>query len=131
MSVITMVPMSTVERCILKARGALTGFSAIMVVWMRSTVQKRRRTSVIESVNYTPVMMSGTVTGILITTGTSVKTVKNTYLLISFVIAVKAVAMVMMKVTVIMLQHVPGKNQLYVLLVTDTCSLTIADVLRG
>ena len=87
---------------------------------MRSTVQKRRRCFsvgtwtvvlvmrslhleyVIESVTVFTVMMSGTVTGITITTGTSVATVVRAYLLITFVITIQTVTMVMMRVTVVM-----------------------------
>ena len=57
---------------------------------------------VIESVTDLTVMMSGTVTGIAITTGTSVTTVVRAYLLITFVITILTVTMVTMRVTVVM-----------------------------
>ena len=93
---------------------------------MRSTVPKKRKRClsastlavvlalrspyleyVIESVTVSPVLMSGAVTGIPITTGTSVTKVVGSYLLITFVITIQTVTRVMMRVTVVIYQDVP------------------------
>ena len=59
-----------------------------------------------ESVTVTTVMMSGAVTVITITTTTSVATVVGACLLFGFVITIQTVSIMMMRVTVVMLQHV-------------------------